>query len=276
MKKIHLLPNLVTACGMTCGLFVIFKMATIPAELITEETLIAISGFLLLAAFFDLLDGALARAMQAESEFGGLFDSLADTISFGVAPSLIFLKIQPYDPGTPYSFFITSAALTFSVSGVLRLVRFNVNANKIKGNAELEKANKQNFTGLPIPAAAACAVSLILFTYSVSDSPFFNPTYLQCSAMIFLGYLMISRLKFPSPKTLQMRVNSFRSVFIVVLLSVILFYGLLHHFPLLFFLLSWSYLTISLILSFIRILAGRRSKKLEAFEPEPDEIEDEL
>lgn len=274
MKKIHLLPNLVTACGMTCGLFVIFKMATIPAELITEETLIAISGFLLLAAFFDLLDGALARAMRAESEFGGLFDSLADAISFGVAPSLIFLKIQPYDPGTPYSFFITSAALIFSVSGVLRLVRFNVNANKIKGNVELEKASKQNFTGLPIPAAAACAVSLFLFTFPFTGSSF-TPTYPLCAAMIFLGYLMISRLKFPSPKTLQMRVNSFRSVFIVVLLSVILFYGLLHHFPLLFVLLSWSYLTISLILSFIRILAGRRSKKLEAFEPEPDEIEDE-
>lgn len=275
-KRLHLLPNILTAFGLTCGLFVIFKIAMTPLDKVDERVLTIAAGFILLAGLFDLLDGALARAMHAESEFGGLFDSLADAISFGVAPSIIFLKTLSYDPGTPYAFFVTSAALVYSVCGVLRLVRFNVQAKKAKGNTELEMAGKKNFTGLPIPAAAVCAISLTLFTLSpefrwMFDLEIFGRTVLLCCGMTVLGYLMISKLKFPSTKGLQIRVRSFRLVFITVVASVLIFYGMLHHFSLMFFFVSWCYVLTALTLSALRIITGKRMASLEDFEPAEEE-----
>ena len=175
-------------------------------------------GYFAVAAFADLLDGAIARAMKAESEFGGIFDCLADAISFGVAPSVIVLKSLSVFPGTKLSFLITTAAIIFSLCGVLRLVRFNVNALEAKSNAQLAQANKKHFTGLPIPAAAASAVSLNLFLFS-DDFRSLMPlsqtteTWILSLALILLGYCMISRWKFPSIKTLEIRVASFRIVF---------------------------------------------------------------
>src|SRR5215204_1539550 len=142
LKKIALLPNVVTAFGLSCGLFVIFKMNMIGIGEANPQVLMAVTGILLLAAFADLLDGAIARAMKAESDFGGIFDSLADAISFGVAPSVIILKSLSVLPGTKLSFLVTTAALIFSICGVLRLVRFNVKALAAKGNVDLVLSQK--------------------------------------------------------------------------------------------------------------------------------------
>lgn len=275
-KRIYLLPNVITAFGLSCGLFVIFKMNMIGVGQANFQVLSAAAGILLLAAFADLIDGAVARVMKAESEFGGVFDSLADAISFGVAPSVIILKTLSLIPGTKLSFLATAAAMIFSVCGVLRLVRFNVSALEAKGNIELTAAHKKNFTGLPIPAAAAAAVSMNLFFVSEEFRDFFtlsdtvHAVFLSF-VLIALGYCMISRLKFPSIKNLRIKVASFQVVFLTVLSAVLIFYGILHYFALVFLILSWSYVLIALILSIIRILAGRKSKTLEDFEPEPEE-----
>jgi len=280
LKKIALLPNVVTAFGLSCGLFVIFKMNMTGIGEATPQVLTAVTGILLLAAFADLLDGAIARAMKAESDFGGIFDSLADAISFGVAPSVIILKSLSVLPGTKLSFLVTTAAIIFSICGVLRLVRFNVNALEAKSNVDLAKANKKHFTGLPIPAAAASAVSLNLFLFSedfLSTVRLSQTTeaWILSLALVLLGYCMISRWKFPSIKTLEIRVASFRIVFFTVLAAVLIFYGILHYFALVFMVISWSYVFIAWTLAIIRKLAGRKSKTLEDFEPEPDELEDE-
>src|SRR4029079_12520558 len=120
-------PNIITAFGLSCGLFVIFKMTMTPLGEATYAVLSATAGILLLAAFADLLDGAVARAMKAESEFGGLFDSMADAVNFGVAPSIIVLKSLSISPGIELSYLLTTAAMVYTVCGVLRLVRFSVN-----------------------------------------------------------------------------------------------------------------------------------------------------
>lgn len=276
MKKIYLVPNVLTAFGLTCGLYVIFKLNMTAVGEVNEELLMATAGLLLLAGFFDLLDGTVARAIRAESEFGSLFDSMADAISFGVAPSVIVLKSLSAIPGTFASFLITTAALLFSVCGVLRLVRFNVLGNQIKGNVEEEVAHQKNFTGLPIPAAAAAIVSLNLFLVSADLKRWvFLSDRLRVGilffAMVILGYFMISRWKFLSLKRLHIRVANFQVVFWTVVFSVILFYGILHHFSAIFLLLSWSYIVIAWILSIIRKISGRQSKTLEDFEPEEDD-----
>lgn len=243
---------------------------------VNSQMLQAMTGILLLAAFADLLDGAIARAMKAESEFGGVFDTLADAISFGVAPSVVILKSLSILPGTPFSFLIMTGAMIFSICGVLRLVRFNVHASKAKENVDLALAQKKHFTGLPIPAGAAAAISLNLFLFSPSFRSTFSPslegeTWILSLALILLGYCMISRWKFPSVKTLEIRVASFRMVFATVLVAVLILYGILHYFAFVCMVLSWGYVLVAWTFAIIRLVAGRKSKTLEEFEPEPEE-----
>ena len=279
LKKIALLPNVVTAFGLSCGLFVIFKMNMIGVGEVNSQVLKAVTGLLLLAAFADLLDGAIARAIKAESDFGGIFDSLADAISFGVAPSVIALKSLSILPGAQLSFLATTAAIIFSMCGVLRLVRFNVTALAAKSDVDLAKAQKKHFTGLPIPAAAAAAISLNLFLFSddvIIPLSHSAQAWILSIALILLGYCMISRWKFPSIKTLEIRVASFRVLFFTVLAAVLIFYGVLHYFSLIFLVLSWGYVCVAWTLAIIRKIAGRKSRTLEEFEPEPDDLEDDV
>ena len=280
LKKISLLPNVITAFGLSCGLFVIFKMNMTGIGEVNNQILNAVTGILLLAAFADFLDGAVAKAIKAESYFGGLFDSLADAISFGVAPSVIILKSLSVPPNTKLSFLVTTAAIVFSLCGVLRLVRYNVHALEAKSNSDLEIAQKKHFTGLPIPAAAAAAISLNLFLFSddfrhIGWLSSTAEAWILSVALFLLGYCMISRWKFPSIKTLEIRVASFQMVFLTVLFAVLIFFGILHYFALVFMALSWSYVFIAWTLAIIRKIAGRKSKTLEEFEPEPDVLEDE-
>lgn len=279
MKRVHLLPNVITAFGLSCGLFVIFKMNMTGLGEANAQVLTSTAGILLLAVFADLLDGWTARAIKAESDFGGFFDSLADAITFGVAPSVIVLKTFSIEPGTELSFLLTTSVMIYSVCGVLRLVRFNVASLSAKGDEEQTAAHKKNFTGLPIPAAAAAAVSMNLLFVSQEFKRFFTLTddvraWILFITMVVLGYLMVCRLKFPSLKTLRLRVRSFRLVFLTVVTAVVIFYGIMHHFAVVFFIFSWFYVILALMLSLIRILSGKRSKTLEDFEPEPeDDIE---
>jgi CDP-diacylglycerol--serine O-phosphatidyltransferase len=279
-RKIHLLPNVITAFGLSCGLFVIFKMNMTPVGEATLPVLTATAGILLLAAFADLLDGFIARAIKAESDFGSLFDSLADAITFGVGPSVIILKSLSIPQGTEMALFLTIAAVVFSVCGVLRLVRFNIMSNLAKGDQIEEDSNKKNFTGMPIPAAAAAAVAGNLFLVSDEFRSVFSlpepiRAWILFGMMIVLGYLMISRWKFPSLKNLHVRVKSFQAVFLTVLAAVLIVYGFLHHFALVFFAISWGYLIVAVTLSLIRLISGKKSKTLEDFEPEPDDVDGE-
>lgn len=280
MKKIYLLPNVITAFGLSCGLFAIFKMNMIEPGGANLEILTATAGILILAAFADLLDGAVARVMKAESEFGGIFDCLADAISFGVAPSVIILKSLSLSPGTAFSFLLMTGAMVFSICGVLRLVRFSVMTHQVQSNQELANDNKKNFTGLPIPAAAAAAVSANLFfsTEMVRSILSLSETaraWTLFFVLIVLGYFMVSRWKFPSLKTLRIRVASFQQVFIVVICAVLIFFGILHYFALVFFLISWAYIVTAWALSLARLITGKGSKTLEDFEPAPDDFDSE-
>ncbi|OJV10812.1 MAG: CDP-diacylglycerol--serine O-phosphatidyltransferase [Chlamydiales bacterium 38-26] len=280
MKKVQLLPNVITAFGLTCGLFVIFKMSMISPGEVTTRTLTEAAAILILAAFADLLDGAIARAMKAQSEFGGLFDSLADAITFGVCPAVIILKSLSIVPGTQLSFFLTTAAMIYTVCGVLRLVRFNVTNRTVNPQVELPEKNK-NFTGLPIPAAAAAAVSgnLLLVSHELTSVMTIQENtraWFLFFMLITIGYFMISRWKFPSLKNLHIRLVSFQVVLVTVIAAVFIIYGMFTHFAVVFFVLSWAYLTIAWILSIVRMIAGKRATSLEDYEPEPEDEEEEI
>ena len=86
MRRVYIIPNIITAFALACGLFVIFKVNMLEPGSGNYQVLHTSILLLLLAAFADVMDGALARAMHAESEFGFIFYSLADAVSFGFAP----------------------------------------------------------------------------------------------------------------------------------------------------------------------------------------------
>lgn len=279
MKRVYLLPNLVTAFSLACGLFVIFKVNMLEPGSGDFDVLKTSALILLVAAFADFFDGALARILKAESEFGVVFDTLADSISFGVAPSVLLLKVLSLEQGTPLSFLAATGCMVYSLCGVLRLVRFNVKANEAKGNEAMALAQKKHFTGLPIPAGAAAAVSANLFLHYPLVEKWFplestTRAIILAVSMIVIGYLMVCRLKFPSIKALHFRIPSFHLAFLTVVVAVMFLYGMLYLFPFILAAFSWSYVIIGLILALIRFIAGKKSKTLEEYEPEPDDFED--
>lgn len=278
VRRVYLIPNIITAFGLACGLFVIFKINMVEPGSGTYQVLFSSSLLLLVAALADFVDGAIARAFRAESEFGFMFDSLADAVSFGVAPSVLLLKTLSLEQGTGLSFFALTGAMLYSIGGILRLVRFNVKATEAKGNIEVSNAQKKHFTGLPIPAAAIAAVSANLFLSSAIGQkliPMSSETFaiVLSSLMIVLGYFMVSRWKFPSLKMLHFRVPSFQLLFLTVIFAIFVLYGILYLFPVVLALVSWGYIALAWCLSIIRLIAGKKSKTLEDFEPEQDELE---
>lgn len=86
---------------------------------------------------------------------------------------------------------------------------------------------------------------------------------------------MVCRLKFPSLKMLHLRIPSFHLAFFTVLIAVFILYGILYFFAIILAVVSWSYVLLALILSVIRLIAGKKSKTLEDFEPEPDDLDNE-
>lgn len=277
-KQVYIIPNAITAFGLACGLFVIFKVNMIEPGSGSYHVLFTSLLLLLVAALADVLDGAVARVIRAESDFGFIFDTLADAVSFGVAPSVLLLKSLSLEQGTGLSFFAIIGTMIYSICGVLRLVRFNVKSSQARGDFEKEAAEKKNFTGLPIPAAAIAAISSNLFLVSPYEERWFHFTegmeavILTC-IWIVLGFLMVSRWKFPSLKTLHVRVPPLQLVLMTVIIAIFILYGILNFFPVMLLGMTWSYIVLGIVLSTIRMIAGKKSKTLEDFEPDDEDSE---
>ena len=278
MKQVYLVPSVITAFGLACGLFAIFKLFMLVPDRGMYHALYYSTLLLILAAIADVLDGAVARIVKAESDFGVMFDSLSDAVTFGVAPSILFLRSVPLEHGSWPSFYAVIGAMLYTISGALRLARHNVHAMKGKSDKVAAEVAKKNFIGLPIPAAAGCAISALLFLYAPTTGEWFTTTDFQkimilSSVMLFLGYMMVCKWKFLSLKRLRIRVSSISLLFSTVIVAIFVLWGLLYRFSLVLLVISWGYLLLGCILTIVRLIAGRKSKTLADFEPESDEIE---
>jgi len=276
MKKFYLVPNIITAFGLACGLFVILKVNMIEVGSGDYEVMMSSVILLLIAAGADFVDGAIARVFKIESDFGLIFDSIADSISFGIAPVILVLKGLSLEQGTMLSSFCSAAAMVYALCGVLRLVRFSVKSTEAKGNILEMTAEKKNFTGLPIPVAAIALVSLNLLFISPYANYFEFIGYKTkvvtlILVMFILGYFMVSKWKFPSIKGLRYKIHSFQLAFVAVIFAVFILYGLLYFFPILLTAISWLYIILAIILSIIRLIAGKKSQTLLDFEPAEEE-----
>ena len=200
--KIYFLPNLMTAGNLFCGFVALTKI--VEADIMSPDFTSVIRHalfFILLACIFDLLDGRLARMGGSESPFGREFDSLADLISFGVAPAFLVHRIVLRDVFVEYSEFGWFIASIYVICGALRLARFNCLAT-LSGSG-----GGKEFLGFPIPAAAGLVTSLTLLLVWLDDRGFAkgNWRYILPFIMLFLSAMMISEVKYPSFKKLDLR-----------------------------------------------------------------------
>ena len=275
MKRVYLLPNLVTAFSLSCGLFIIFRIVLFTQNSINYQLFHASVIIMLVAAFADVCDGAIARILKAESGFGIQFDSLADSITFGVAPVVIILRSFSLTNKSPLFFLLMASSIVFAICGVLRLAKYNVSEVQ-KRKEEVKKSDKKKlFTGLPIPAAALAVVSLNLFLISDEIFPSVDigaktRAVIMICVMFALGYFMISKWKFPSIKTFNIRVKSFFLVLITAIFAVVVFYGIFHQFATVLCGAMWLYLIIAGALSLVRLVVGKKSNLLKDFEPDED------
>src|SRR5215813_6895565 len=122
--KIYFLPNLLTAGNLFCGFVALTKIveANLPDDLDKVQHAL---GFILLACIFDLFDGRVARMGGVESPFGREFDSLADLVSFGVAPAFLVHRVVLRDVFVEYAEVGWFIASVYLICGAFRLARFN-------------------------------------------------------------------------------------------------------------------------------------------------------
>ena len=223
--KIYLLPNLMTAGNLIFGFLAVLKIIDgafqreTGGENWTHTYLVSIYC-ILAACVCDLLDGRLARLGGKESPFGREFDSLADIVSFGVAPALLVFKIVLYHIPHQIGWLIAGFYL---LCGALRLARFNVAATYNLGSGT------RNFTGFPIPAAAGLISSITL----VIISNYQNEAELDAgfagiglaALMVFLAFMMFSKFEYPSFKGFNLRTQfslpKFLGLVFVLMLTVI-------------------------------------------------------
>ncbi|MCP4669864.1 MAG: CDP-diacylglycerol--serine O-phosphatidyltransferase [Desulfobacula sp.] len=193
-KSIYILPNLFTSMNLFCGYYSI--IASVQSRFVDAAVAI------LIGAVFDLLDGKIARATNTTSKFGIEYDSLADLITFGLAPALLMFLWVLESMGRPG----WSAALLFTICGALRLARFNTYAS-----------SSPDFEGLPIPAAAAMNVSIVLFFARLNINP--EAFKLLFLIMMFaLSFCMVSSFRYKSLK----KVSLFKSMKFNKLVGIVL------------------------------------------------------
>jgi len=199
-KGIHILPSLFTTGNVFCG-FYSFIAA------LNDKYFIA-AWAIVFAIIFDILDGRIARMTKTTSAFGMQYDSLADVISFGMAPAFLcyawVLK--------PFGRVGWMAAFLYLLCAALRLARFNTTKPDIQG---------QYFIGLATPAAAAVIASIIIAFEDLFGSRV-HPGFMVAVVYI-LAFLMVSNIKYPAFKKFEFRKRvSFTRFLLVVLVLYIL------------------------------------------------------
>jgi CDP-diacylglycerol--serine O-phosphatidyltransferase len=267
--KIYFLPNLMTACNLACGFFAVLmifrgllevgNVKIAPKEYYElvrphyQYAILLIFG----SCLFDLLDGRLARLGGKESPFGQEFDSLADIISFGMAPAMLLSKAVLFPLGNVG----WGIALIYLICGAMRLAKFNCLARLPK-----KPGDSHDFRGLPIPMAAGFIASLtfLIIDFHENDKLLDAWRYVLDGEMLGHSCLMISDIRYPSFKKVDWRTRG--NLGAIVIAIIIIFFTILFHYvmPVVLF-------SLYLLSGLIRPWISQRLRKEIEVEQEPDE-----
>lgn len=251
-KGIYIIPNLFTTANMFSGFYAIIAA-------FNEDYFLAAVA-ILIATVFDSLDGKVARLTKATSRFGVEYDSLADLVSFGLAPGLLAHSLALY----AYGRVGWIAAFLFVVCGALRLARFNVQVGTVES---------KYFVGLPIPAAASLVASTILLDqhFIGMDKEIIRPLVILIMTYV-LAFLMVSNIKYRSFKDFNLRERKPFRVLVATVLILVVFAAQPYLMLFLFFAVYASSGIIELILSpLVRASAAKIPAKENI---EEEDIED--
>ncbi len=264
-KGIYLLPNLLTTGNLFCGVLSIIFSVTDALKLKAYEGMtppFGVSAWLILgAALFDLFDGMVARLMGASSQFGLEYDSLADLVSFGIAPAImLYLAVLRYQ--LQWGIILT---IFFVIAGALRLARYNTFKNP---------EDNKNFVGMPIPSAAGFLASYVLLSrwggwwygkkgilfdsvlgWYEENLTFFNTIFVPVMVLL-LSCLMVSTLEFPSLNWASKK----RLPFMVLVLLVFLMAIAVNSPEMVVFILLSVYLIYALIFNVFKLMRGKKVK----------------
>lgn len=169
-KGVYVIPSLLTTANIFCGFYSVMTSLAASQSFAVGETALATERFsraaiaIGVAALFDLLDGRIARMTNTASEFGIELDSIADVVSFGVAPAVLAYS-WGYGQVPHLNKLAWAASFLFLICGALRLARYNVQARQPNPNLPPKNPKeKKAFVGMPIPAGAYLLAAIVHFS----------------------------------------------------------------------------------------------------------------
>lgn len=241
--KIYLLPNLMTAGNLCCGFFAVLTIFKGISEgsgadqydFLTARGYYERAILLIFAScLFDLLDGRLARLGGRESEFGREFDSLADIISFGMAPAMLMAKAVLFPLDELVEGLGWVLACIYVLCGAIRLARFNCLTMAEEQRGDLKN---HEFRGIPIPMAAGFIASLTFLIIDIyeNDRALGPWIYVLAGAMFGLSVLMVSDVRYPSFKRLGWRTRGTIGAVVVGAVGIVLTARYYHVMPVVLF-----------------------------------------
>jgi len=213
VRRVGILPTLVTAANGFCGLLSVYKTQDGKYD---EAALM-----ILVAMIFDVLDGLVARRAGITSRFGAYLDSLSDAVSFGVAPAFL---VKALVEGSTMNLYgakaLTGLTAIFTISALFRLARYNVEHTPSEGRRADGRA-VSTFAGMPTPGGAGVLASLVFLEQEMGPDRFGFLFYVLPLLCPVLGYLMVSRMPFIHVGTRFLRGRrDFAYLFLVVVVLV--------------------------------------------------------
>lgn len=226
-SRIYFLPNAFTAGNLFFGFWAIISCidAQYNQNVLPAEGYMRAVWCILLSCVCDALDGRVARIGNRVSLFGAEFDSLADVVSFGLAPTMmmIFLVMSParesYQIFTQLSYII---GFIYLLCAAVRLARFNVITSPLLPINQKSGIASKDFVGLPVPAAAGMVASLVLLNIEYQNT---LPKFISLALPFFLlliAYLMVSKIPYPSFKKVALTTKGEIGTFIFAFVSLII------------------------------------------------------
>ena len=231
-SRIYVLPNLMTAGNLFCGFMAIVHCIQARlAETTFDRLYLGATNaehykyavwFIFGAAAFDMLDGRLARMGGRESLFGAEFDSLADVISFGMAPALLmfYLILSPTQGIEWFRNVGWLIGFIYLLCAAMRLARFNVITNPLLRTGK--KDPNKDFLGLPVPAAASTVAATVLFLLKLAetDRSLESGALALLPLMLLVAFLMMSPVRYPSGKNIDLQTQTRVRPFLILLVAI--------------------------------------------------------
>ncbi|RMH61775.1 MAG: CDP-diacylglycerol--serine O-phosphatidyltransferase [Zetaproteobacteria bacterium] len=201
-RGVYILPSLFTTMGLFAGFYALIGAIQGRFEL---------AGWaIMIAAIFDMLDGRVARLLQAETAFGAEYDSLCDMLSFGLAPAVLLYLWALVNLPHELHKLAWLAAFALAACAALRLARFNV---------FIGKQDKRYFQGLPTPASALLIATAVLFHEDAGITPW---PWLWFGVALALSALMVSNVRFISGKQVDLKKRQSAGIIVFMIATIAL------------------------------------------------------